>query len=144
MMKKIGIAWILLLICLAASSSGQEKFVPVYRGAHYEVSVNQNTLHREQKDIVSVWLRYDYTAEGKASLRSQLPKKLPAKYRNKDIGYSMENFLFNKKNGRYRIKMLALHDPEGNAFYREAGSRWLPVRPGTLAERIAEELVTML
>ncbi len=141
-MKKIGIACVFLLGFLAAASSGQEKFVPVYRGARYEVSVNQNTL-REQKGIVSVWLRYDYTPEGKASLRSQLPKKIPAKYRNKEIGYSMENFLFNKKNGRYMIKMLALHDAEGNAFYREASSRWLPARPGTLAERIAQELAAM-
>lgn len=110
------------------------KFVRAYRDSNYDMYVNRVNIIQNQ-GVVSFWIKCVYSGEGKALVRKELPKK----HQKAPVEYGLDYFVFDTKKGKYIIKLASVYS-NGKEIYRESSKKWLPVKDGTTAAVLINEV----
>ena len=137
-MKRKYVIFMILLIfiqffCTPAMAAGA-KFVRAYRDSNYDMYVNRVNIIKNQ-GVVSFWVKSVYSDQGKALVIKELPKK----YQKTPVQYGMDYFVFDTKKGKYNIKLASVYSNE-KEIYREGSKKWLPVKGGTVAAVLINEV----
>jgi hypothetical protein len=103
------------------------KFVRAYRDSNYDMYVNRVNIIQNQ-GVISFWIKCVYSAEGKALVRKELPKK----HRKAPIEYGMDYFVYDTNKGKYNIKLSSVHAND-KEIYREGSKKWEEPKEGTIA-----------
>ena len=114
------------------------KFVRAYRDSNYDMYVNRVNIIQNQ-GVVSFWVKSVYSDQGKALVRKELPKK----HRKAPIQYGLDYFVFDTKKGKYNIKLASVYANE-KEIYREGSKKWLPIKDGTIATVLINEVNNFL
>ena len=114
------------------------KFVRAYRDSNYDMYVNRVNIIQNQ-GVVSFWVKSVYSDQGKALVRKELPKK----HRKAPIQYGLDYFVFDTKKGKYNIKLASVYANE-KEIYREGSKKWLPIKDGTIAAVLINEVNNFL
>ena len=141
-MKKGALAFVVLLIamfmlCGTAMAAG-EKFIRVYRDNSYDMYVNRVSIIQNQ-GVISFWVKSVYSDTGKALVRKELPKK----HQKAPFEYGMDYFVFDTKKGKYNIKLASVYANDKEIF-RQGSKKWLPVKEGTIAAVLINEVNKVL
>ena len=123
----------ILFLCSPAMAAG-DKFVRAYRDSNYDMYVNRVNIIQNQ-GVVSFWVKSVYSDQGKALVRKELPKK----HRKAPIQYGLDYFVFDTKKGKYNIKLASVY-ANGKEIYREGSKKWLPIKDGTIAAVLINEV----
>ncbi|MDD2350551.1 MAG: hypothetical protein PHD08_03680 [Synergistaceae bacterium] len=123
----------ILFLCSPAMAAG-DKFVRAYRDSNYDMYVNRVNIIQNQ-GVVSFWVKSVYSDQGKALVRKELPKK----HRKAPIQYGLDYFVFDTKKGKYNIKLASVYANE-KEIYREGSKKWLPIKDGTIAAVLINEV----
>ena len=123
----------ILFLCSPAMAAGA-KFVRAYRDSNYDMYVNRVNIIQNQ-GVVSFWVKSVYSDQGKALVRKELPKK----HRKAPIQYGLDYFVFDTKKGKYNIKLASVYANE-KEIYREGSKKWLPIKDGTIAAVLINEV----
>ncbi|HAJ93978.1 MAG TPA: hypothetical protein DCM41_03700 [Synergistaceae bacterium] len=137
-MKRKYVIFMILLIfiqflCAPAMAAGA-KFVRAYRDSNYDMYVNRVNIIQNQ-GVVSFWVKSVYSDQGKALVRKELPKK----HQKAPIQYGLDYFVFDTKKGKYNVKLASVYANE-KEIYREGSKKWLPVKGGTVAAVLINEV----
>ena len=124
---------LIVFLCSPAMAAG-DKFVRAYRDSNYDMYVNRVNIIQNQ-GVVSFWIKCVYSAEGKALVRKELPKK----HQKAPVEYGLDYFVFDTKKGKYIIKLASVYS-NGKEIYRESSKKWLPVKDGTTAAVLINEV----
>ncbi len=127
----------ILFLCSPAMAAG-DKFVRAYRDSNYDMYVNRVNIIQNQ-GVVSFWVKSVYSDQGKALVRKELPKK----HRKAPIQYGLDYFVFDTKKGKYNIKLASVYANE-KEIYREGSKKWLPIKDGTIAAVLINEVNNFL
>ena len=127
----------ILFLCSHAMAAG-DKFVRAYRDSNYDMYVNRVNIIQNQ-GVVSFWVKSVYSDQGKALVRKELPKK----HRKAPIQYGLDYFVFDTKKGKYNIKLASVYANE-KEIYREGSKKWLPIKDGTIAAVLINEVNNFL
>jgi len=127
----------ILFLCSPAMAAG-DKFVRAYRDSNYDMYVNRVNIIQNQ-GVVSFWVKSVYSDQGKALVRKELPKK----HRKAPIQYGLDYFVFDTKKGKYNVKLASVYANE-KEIYREGSKKWLPVKDGTIATVLINEVNNFL
>ncbi len=127
----------ILFLCSPAMAAG-DKFVRAYRDSNYDMYVNRVNIIQNQ-GVVSFWVKSVYSDQGKALVRKELPKK----HRKAPIQYGLDYFVFDTKKGKYNIKLASVYANE-KEIYREGSKKWLPIKDGTIATVLINEVNNFL
>ena len=114
------------------------KFVRAYRDSNYDMYVNRVNIIQNQ-GVVSFWVKSVYSDQGKALVRKELPKK----HRKAPIQYGLDYFVFDTKKGKYNVKLASVYANE-KEIYREGSKKRLPVKYGTIATVLINEVNNFL
>lgn len=141
-MKRKYVIFMILLIfiqflCAPAMAAGA-KFVRAYRDSNYDMYVNRVNIIQNQ-GVVSFWVKVVYSEQGKTIVLKELPKK----HKKAPIQYGMDYFVFNTKKNKYNIKLASVYAKEKEIF-RQGSKKWLPVKDGTIAAVLINEVNTIL
>lgn len=120
-------------LCTPAMAAGT-KFVRAYRDNNYDMYVNRMNIIRNQ-GVVSFWVKSIYSDQGKALVRKELPKK----HQKAPIQYGLDYFVFDTKKAKYNIKLASVYAGEKEIF-RQGSKKWLPVKDGTIAAVLINEV----
>jgi len=120
-------------LCAPAMAAGA-KFVRAYRDSNYDMYVNRVNIIQNQ-GVVSFWVKSVYSDQGKALVRKELPKK----HQKAPIQYGLDYFVFDTKKGKYNVKLASVYANE-KEIYREGSKKWLPVKGGTVAAVLINEV----
>ena len=123
----------ILFLCSPAMAAGA-KFVRAYRDSSYDMYVNRVNIIQNQ-GVISFWVKSVYSDQGKALVRKELPKK----HRKAPIQYGLDYFVFDTKKGKYNIKLASVY-ANGKEIYREGSKKWLPIKDGTIAAVLINEV----
>ena len=123
----------ILFLCSPAMAAG-DKFVRAYRDSNYDMYVKRVNIIQNQ-GVVSFWVKSVYSDQGKALVRKELPKK----HRKAPIQYGLDYFVFDTKKGKYNIKLASVYANE-KEIYREGSKKWLPIKDGTIAAVLINEV----
>lgn len=141
MRKKLTL-FILFIFCTVFFNSPamavSNKFVRAYRDNNYDMYVNRVNIIQNQ-GVVSFWVKSVYSDQGKALVRKELPKK----HRNAPIQYGLDYFVFDTKKGKYNVKLASVYANE-KEIYREGSKKWLPIKDGTIAAVLINEVNNFL
>ena len=141
MRKKLTL-FILFIFCTVFFNSPamavSNKFVRAYRDNNYDMYVNRVNIIQNQ-GVVSFWVKSVYSDQGKALVRKELPKK----HRNAPIQYGLDYFVFDTKKGKYKVKLASVYANE-KEIYREGSKKWLPIKDGTIATVLINEVNNFL
>ena len=141
MRKKLTL-FILFIFCTVFFNSPamavSNKFVRAYRDNNYDMYVNRVNIIQNQ-GVVSFWVKSVYSDQGKALVRKELPKK----HRNAPIQYGLDYFVFDTKKGKYKVKLASVYANE-KEIYREGSKKWLPIKDGTIAAVLINEVNNFL
>ena len=124
---------LIMLFCAPAMAAGT-KFVRAYRDNNYDMYVNRMNVI-QNKGVVSFWVKSVYSDQGKALVIKELPKK----HQKTPVQYGMDYFVFDTKKGKYNIKLASVYANE-KEIYREGSKKWLPVKGGTVAAVLINEV----
>ena len=142
MKKKILVFTILFFIAAitvcSTAMAASAKFVRAYRDSSYDMYVNRVNIIQNQ-GVISFWVKSVYSDQGKALVRKELPKK----HRKAPIQYGLDYFVFDTKKGKYNIKLASVYANE-KEIYREGSKKWLPVKDGTIATVLINEVNNFL
>ena len=127
----------ILFLCSPAMAAG-DKFVRAYRDSNYDMYVIRVNIIQNQ-GVVSFWVKSVYSDQGKALVRKELPKK----HRKAPIQYGLDYFVFDTKKGKYNIKLASVYANE-KEIYREGSKKWLPIKDGTIAAVLINEVNNFL
>jgi hypothetical protein len=127
----------ILFLCSPAMAAG-DKFVRAYRDSNYDMYVNRVNIIQNQ-GVVSFWVKSVYSDQGKALVRKELPKK----HRNAPIQYGLDYFVLDTKKGKYNVKLASVYANE-KEIYREGSKKWLPIKDGTIAAVLINEVNNFL
>ncbi|MDY9920691.1 MAG: hypothetical protein U2P59_02570 [Synergistota bacterium] len=127
----------IFLVCTPAMAAGA-KFVRAYRDNNYDMYVNRVNIIQNQ-GVLSFWVKSVYSDQGKALVRKELPKK----HQKAPIQYGLDYFVFDTKKGKYNIKLASVYANE-KEIYREGSKKWLPIRDGTIATVLINEVNSFL
>jgi hypothetical protein len=127
----------ILFLCSPAMAAGA-KFVRAYRDSSYDMYVNRVNIIQNQ-GVISFWVKSVYSDQGKALVRKELPKK----HRKAPIQYGLDYFVFDTKKGKYNIKLASVYANE-KEIYREGSKKWLPIKDGTIATVLINEVNNFL
>ena len=128
---------LIVFLCSPAMAAG-DKFVRAYRDSNYDMYVNRVNIIQNQ-GVVSFWVKSVYSDQGKALVRKELPKK----HRKAPIQYGLDYFVFDTKKGKYNVKLASVYANE-KKIYREGSKKWLPVKDGTIATVLINEVNNFL
>ena len=128
---------LIVFLCSPAIAAG-DKFVRAYRDSNYDMYVNRVNIIQNQ-GVVSFWVKSVYSDQGKALVRKELPKK----HRKAPIQYGLDYFVFDTKKGKYNVKLASVYANE-KEIYREGSKKWLPVKDGTIATVLINEVNNFL
>ena len=128
---------LIVFLCTPAMAAGA-KFVRAYRDSNYDMYVNRVNIIQNQ-GVISFWVKSVYSDQGKALVRKELPKK----HRKAPIQYGLDYFVFDTKKGKYNIKLASVYANEKEIF-REGGNKWLPVKDGSIAAVLINEVNNFL
>jgi hypothetical protein len=128
---------LIVFLCSPAMAAG-DKFVRAYRDSNYDMYVNRVNIIQNQ-GVVSFWVKSVYSDQGKALVRKELPKK----HRKAPIQYGLDYFVFDTKKGKYNVKLASVYANE-KEIYREGSKKWLPVKDGTIATVLINEVNNFL
>ena len=141
-MRKMLTLFILFIFCTVFFNSPamavSDKFVRAYRDNNYDMYVNRVNIIQNQ-GVVSFWVKSVYSDHGKALVRKELPKK----HRNAPIQYGLDYFVFDTKKGKYNVKLASVYANE-KEIYREGSKKWLPIKDGTIAAVLINEVNNFL
>lgn len=141
-MRKMLTLFILFIFCTVFFNSPamavSNKFVRAYRDNNYDMYVNRVNIIQNQ-GVVSFWVKSVYSDQGKALVRKELPKK----HRNAPIQYGLDYFVFDTKKGKYNVKLASVYANE-KEIYREGSKKWLPIKDGTIAAVLINEVNNFL
>ena len=141
-MRKMLTLFILFIFCTVFFNSPamavSNKFVRAYRDNNYDMYVNRVNIIQNQ-GVVSFWVKSVYSDQGKALVRKELPKK----HRKAPIQYGLDYFVFDTKKGKYNIKLASVYANE-KEIYREGSKKWLPIKDGTIAAVLINEVNNFL
>ena len=141
-MRKMLTLFILFIFCTVFFNSPamavSDKFVRAYRDNNYDMYVNRVNIIQNQ-GVVSFWVKSVYSDQGKALVRKELPKK----HRNAPIQYGLDYFVFDTKKGKYKVKLASVYANE-KEIYREGSKKWLPIKDGTIAAVLINEVNNFL
>ena len=141
-MRKMLTLFILFIFCTVFFNSPamavSNKFVRAYRDNNYDMYVNRVNIIQNQ-GVVSFWVKSVYSDQGKALVRKELPKK----HRNAPIQYGLDYFVFDTKKGKYKVKLASVYANE-KEIYREGSKKWLPIKDGTIAAVLINEVNNFL
>lgn len=126
-----------LLISTPAIAAGT-KFVRAYRDNNYDMYVNRMDVIQNQ-GVISFWIKSVYSDQGKALVREELPKK----HQKAPIHYGLDYFVFDTKKGKYNVKLASVYAGE-KELYREGSKKWFPVKDGTIAAVLINEVNNFL
>ncbi len=141
MRKKLCIFLLLFLLTLLScspSTAAGEKFVRAYRDGNYDMYVNRVSII-QNRGVVSFWVKSVYSDAGKALVKKELPKK----HRKTPFEYGLDYFVFDTKKGKYNIKLASVY-ANGKEIFRQGSKKWLPVREGTIAAVLINEVNKVL
>lgn len=127
------LSFLIVFLCTPAMAAGT-KFVRAYRDNSYDMYVNRMNII-QNKGVISFWVKSVYSEQGKALVRKELPKK----HQKAPIQYGMDYFVFDTKKGKYNIKLSSVYANEKEIF-REGSKKWLPVKDGTIAAVLINEV----
>ena len=116
-----------MLFFSASADAQSTKFVRAYRDTSYDMYVNRMNIINNQ-GVISFWVKSVYSDQGKALVRKELPKKL----QNAPIQHGLDYFVFDTKKGKYNVKLASVYANE-KEIYREGSNKWLPIKDGTIA-----------
>ena len=128
---------LIVFLCSPAMAAG-DKFVRAYRDSNYDMYVNRVNIIQNQ-GVVSFWVKSVYSDQGKALVRKELPKK----HRKAPIQYGLDYFVFDTKKGKYNIKLASVYANE-KEIYREGSKKCLPIKDGTIATVLINEVNNFL
>ena len=128
---------LIVFLCSPAMAAG-DKFVRAYRDSNYDIYVNRVNIIQNQ-GVISFWVKSVYSDQGKALVRKELPKK----HRKAPIQYGLDYFVFDTKKGKYNIKLASVYANE-KEIYREGSKKWLPIKDGTIATVLINEVNNFL
>ena len=128
---------LIVFLCSPAIAAG-DKFVRAYRDSNYDMYVNRVNIIQNQ-GVISFWVKSVYSDQGKALVRKELPKK----HRKAPIQYGLDYFVFDTKKGKYNIKLASVYANE-KEIYREGSKKWLPIKDGTIATVLINEVNNFL
>ena len=128
---------LIVFLCSPAMAAG-DKFVRAYRDSNYDMYVNRVNIIQNQ-GVISFWVKSVYSDQGKALVRKELPKK----HRKAPIQYGLDYFVFDTKKGKYNIKLASVYANE-KEIYREGSKKWLPIKNGTIATVLINEVNNFL
>ncbi|MGD9666629.1 MAG: hypothetical protein AB7U31_04120 [Synergistaceae bacterium] len=128
---------LIVFLCTPALAAG-DKFVRAYRDSNYDMYVNRVNIIRNQ-GVVSFWVKSVYSDQGKALVRKELPKK----HLKAPIQYGLDYFVFDTKKGKYNIKLASVYANE-KEIYREGSKKWLPVKDGSVAAALINQVNSFL
>jgi len=114
------------------------KFIRAYRDNSYDMYVNRVNIINN-RGVISFWVKTVYSDTGKALVKNDLPKK----YQKEPIQYGLDYFVFDTKKGKYNIKLASVYANE-KEIYREGNKKWSPVREGTVAAVLINEVNKIL
>ena len=138
MKKKILVFTILFFIAAitvcSTAMAASTKFVRAYRDSNYDMYVNRVNIIQNQ-GVISFWVKSVYSDQGKALVKKELPKKL----QKAPIQYGLDYFVFDTKKGKYNIKLASVYANE-KEIYREGSKKWLPIKDGTIAAVLINEV----
>ena len=141
-MRKMLTLFILFIFCTVFFNSPamavSNKFVRAYRDNNYDMYVNRVNIIQNQ-GVVSFWVKSVYSDQGKALVRKELPKK----HRNAPIQYGLDYFVLDTKKGKYNVKLASVYANE-KEIYREGSKKWLPIKDGTIAAVLINEVNNFL
>ena len=141
-MRKMLTLFILFIFCTVFFNSPamavSNKFVRAYRDNNYDMYVNRVNIIQNQ-GVVSFWVKSVYSDQGKALVRKELPKK----HRNAPIQYGLDYFVLDTKKGKYKVKLASVYANE-KEIYREGSKKWLPIKDGTIAAVLINEVNNFL
>lgn len=120
-------------LCTPAMAAGN-KFVRAYRDNNYDMYVNRMNIINN-KGVISFWVKSVYSEQGKAIVMKELPRK----HQKAPIQYGLDYFVFDTKKGKYNIKLASVYANEKEIF-REGSKKWLPVKNGTIAAVLINEV----
>jgi hypothetical protein len=126
---------LIVFLCSPAMAAG-DKFVRAY--SNYDIYVNRVNIIQNQ-GVISFWVKSVYSDQGKALVRKELPKK----HRKAPIQYGLDYFVFDTKKGKYNIKLASVYANE-KEIYREGSKKWLPIKDGTIATVLINEVNNFL
>ena len=124
---------LIVFLCSPAMAAG-DKFGRAYRDSNYDMYVNRVNIIQNQ-GVVSFWVKSVYSDQGKALVRKELPKK----HRKAPIQYGLDYFVFDTKKGKYNVKLASVYANE-KEIYREGSKKWLPIKDGTIAAVLINEV----
>ena len=141
-MRKMLTLFILFIFCTVFFNSPamavSDKFVRAYRDNNYDMYVNRVNIIQNQ-GVVSFWVKSVYSDHGKALVRKELTKK----HRNAPIQYGLDYFVLDTKKGKYKVKLASVYANE-KEIYREGSKKWLPIKDGTIAAVLINEVNNFL
>jgi hypothetical protein len=120
-------------LCTPAMAAGN-KFVRAYRDNSYDMYVNRMNIINN-KGVISFWVKSVYSEQGKAIVMKELPRK----HQKTPVQYGLDYFVFDTKKGKYNIKLASVYANEKEIF-REGSKKWLPVKDGTIAAVLINEV----
>lgn len=120
-------------LCTPAMAAGN-KFVRAYRDNSYDMYVNRMNIINN-KGVISFWVKSVYSEQGKAIVMKELPRK----HQKAPVQYGLDYFVFDTKKGKYNIKLASVYANEKEIF-REGSKKWLPVKDGTIAAVLINEV----
>ncbi len=134
----LSVLFITVLSFCGVSTAAGEKFVRAYRDTNYDMYVNRVNIIQNQ-GVVSFWVKIMYSDTGKALVKKELPKKL----QKTPVGYGMDYFVYNTKKNKYNIKLASVYAKD-KEIYRQGSKKWLPVKEGTVAAALINEVNRIL
>ena len=129
---------ILIVFLCTPAMSASAKFVRAYRDNNYDMYVNRMNII-QNKGVVSFWIKSVYSDQGKLLVRNELPKK----HQKAPIQYGLDYFVFDTKKGKYNIKLASVYANE-KEIYREGSNKWLPVKDGSVAAVLINQVNSFL
>ena len=129
---------ILIMLFCAPAMAASAKFVRAYRDNNYDMYVNRMNVI-QNKGVISFWVKSVYSDQGKALVRNELPKK----YQKAPIQYGLDYFVFDTKKGKYNVKLASVYANE-KEIYREGSNKWLPVKDGSVAAVLINQVNSFL
>lgn len=121
-------------VLFGGAAGAEAKFVRAYRDGNYDMYVNRANIIQNQ-GVISFWIKSVYSDAGKVLVRGELPKK----HQKSPLEYGMDYFVFDTKKGAYNIKLASAY-ANGNEVFREGSKKWLPVKEGTIAAVLINEV----
>lgn len=124
---------VLIVFLSPPAMAASSKFVRAYRDGNYDMYLKRANII-ENQGVLSFWIKCMYSAEGKALVRNELPRK----HHKAPIEYGMDYFVYDTNKGKYNIKISTIHAND-KEIYREGSKKWQQPKEGTIAAVLIDQ-----